>query len=276
MRLFATLLLSSVVCGCTSHTDGGGTGGTIAGNPGGSGGAGAVGGSSTPSGPDAQIVSGGGGADGALAADVAPPPADAGAADAAGAPPGNTALVKIFDGTSFDNWEYNPTAWKLVDGAMVGKVAGGQSQAFTKKDYSNFRLIVWSRMVNGNDHLGICFWGARPAPGSYGFGGCLLVIPPNAAIWDYLQNKDNPKPNYQVGMAEWHQTEILANRDTGRVQVAVNGKLLHDYQDSPTTLPRRKAGPIGMQIHKAGTESEYKDISVETAPKSDKLITLTP
>ena len=77
-------------------------------------------------------------------------------------------------------------------------------------------------------------------------------------------------------MADWHQTEILANRDTGRVLVAVNGKLLHDYQDSPATLPRRKAGPIGMQIHKAGTESEYKDISVEVDPKSDQLITLKP
>jgi hypothetical protein len=270
MRLFATsLLLALVASGCGSSAQsspdappvptGGavGTGGSI-----GTGGS-ATGGS--PGNPDAAPTGGSG-------------PTDATAPEGGVAPGdgGTAALEKIFDGTSFDNWVYNPAAWKLVDGAMVGKVAAGQSQAFTKKDYSSFRLIVWSRMVNGSDHLGVCFWGARPAAGSYGFGGCLLVIPPNAAIWDYLQNKDNPKPNYQVGMADWHQTEILANRDTGRVLVAVNGKLLHDYQDSPATLPRRKAGPIGMQIHKAGTESEYKDISVEVDPKSDQLITLKP
>ena len=44
---------------------------------------------------------------------------------------------------------YNPAAWTIKEGAMVGKTSSGQSQAFTKTDYSNFRLIVWSRMVNG-------------------------------------------------------------------------------------------------------------------------------
>jgi hypothetical protein len=219
------------------------------------------------------------------APDTTAPPDAAGAVSGAdgSAAPGDgdgaaaqSGLVKIFDGNGFDNWVYDTNAWKIVDRAMVGKVAGGQSQAFTKVDYSNFRLIVWSRMVNGNDHLGVCFWGARPAAGKYGFGGCLLVIPPNGAIWDYLTNTDNPKPNYQVGMADWHKTEILANRTTGRVQVAVNGKLVHDYQDPAAKIPRRKAGPIGMQIHKAGTESEYRDIEIEVDPKSDKLLTLTP
>jgi len=190
------------------------------------------------------------------------------------AAPVSSGLVKIFDGTSFDNWVYNPAYWKLRDGAMVGRSTGGQSMAFTRQDYSNFRLIVWSRMVVGNDHLGICLWGGRPAAGSYGFSKCLLVIPPNGAIWDYLTNKDNPKPNYQVGMAEWHKTEVLANRTTGRVLVAVNGKLVHDYQDSPATLPKRQNGPIGMQIHKTGTESEYKDIEVEVDPKVDRLLTV--
>jgi hypothetical protein len=231
---------------------------------GGSGGAGGGGGSK------ADSAIGQGGAGGAPAPDAATaPPSDGGPA----ATPG---LTKIFDGTNFDNWVYNPSAWKIVDRAMVGKVSSGQSQAFTKMDYSNFRLILWSRMVVGSDHLGVCLWGSRPGPGSYGFGGCLLVIPPNGAIWDYLTNSDNPKPRDPQAMAQWHKTEILANRMTGRVQVAVNGKLVHDYQDPAAKLSRRKNGPIGMQIHKAGTESEYRDIEIEVDPKSDKLITLTP
>jgi hypothetical protein len=214
--------------------------------------------------------SGGGEVDARVASpDVAP------AADQSDDPLSAASLTKIFDGTGFDNWEYDPKAWTLREGAMIGKTSGGQSLAFTKKDYASFRLIVWSRMVNGNDHLGICLWGGRPAAGSYGFSKCLLVIPPNGAIWDYLTNTDNPKPDYQKGMAEWHRTEILANRMTGKVLVAVNGKLVHDYQDPAAKLPRRPAaGPVGVQIHKAGTESEYKDISIEVDPKIDHLLTV--
>jgi hypothetical protein len=286
-RFFPSLILSLCLAGaCGSSppsppsvgsggTGGGrlGTGGA-GGQPaptGGSGGAArASGGAGGEAGGSGGSVAGtGGSGTGGATADAAP---EAAAPDVAS----TSGLTKIFDGTSFDNWEYDPKAWTLKDGAMVGKVGGGQSQAFTKKDYGSFRLIASSRMVNGNDHLGICFWGSRPAAGKYGFGGCLLVIPPNAAIWDYLNNKDNPKPNYQVGMAEWHKTEILADFQTGKVLVAVNGKLLHEYQDSPANLARRKMGPVGMQIHKAGTESEYKDIEIEADPTSDKLITLTP
>jgi hypothetical protein len=252
---------------------GGGAGGDTGGTPGsggqvpGTGGSGTGGSGSGGSGGQAPAPGSGGAGPSAMDAALETGPLDA---------PSATGLVKIFDGTSFDNWVYDASAWTLKDGAMVGKVGGGQSQAFTKKDYGSFRLIAWSRMVNGSDHLGLCFWGSRPAAGKYGFGGCLLVIPPNAAIWDYLNNKDNPKPNYQAGMAEWHKTEVLANLTTGKVLVAVNGKLLHEYQDAPANLARRKAGPVGMQIHKAGTESEYKDIEIEADPTSDQLITLTP
>jgi len=184
-------------------------------------------------------------------------------------------VVKIFDGTSWDNWVYDPRCWTIVGGAMHGQCPGGQSQAFTKESYSNFRLILQARMVTTNDHLGICLWGDRPGAGKYGFGGCLLVIPPNGAIWDYRTNSDNPKPANDAIKFMFHKVEILADRTIGRVQVAVNGKLVHDYRDK--ILPQRKHGPIGMQIHKAGAyEVEYKDIEVEVDPKEDRLITLTP
>jgi hypothetical protein len=185
--------------------------------------------------------------------------------------------VKIFDGTGWDAWEYDPRCWTIVDGAMHGHSPGGQSQAFTKKNYSNFRLILQAKMVKSNDHLGVCLWGDRPGAGKFGFGGCLLVIPPNGAIWDYRTNTDHPKPANDAIKFMFHKVEILANRTTGRVQVAVNGKLVHDFQDTAALLARRKDGPIGMQIHKAGdSEVEYRDIEVEADPKEDRLITLTP
>jgi hypothetical protein len=297
MRRLLTILLVAALplaaCGQGANgppaTDDEGEGGAGGSAPGGGGGARAAGGSPGTGGhqgPSSGGISAGGtpagGAGGEVTADAGTP-LDTASADAA---PGDTAaavdaasgaLVKLWDGSGWDNWEYDPKAWTIVGGAMHGHLAGGQSQAFTKKDYGSFRLIVWSRMTAGNDHLGICLWGGRPAAGSYGFARCLLVIPPNAAIWDYLDNTDHPKPDYQKGMETWHQTEILANQQTGRVLVAVNGKLIHDYQDPPAKLAKRKPGPVGMQIHKAGTpEVEYKDISIEVEPASDKLITLVP
>jgi hypothetical protein len=244
---------------------GGETGSSAGGKLGGAG-TGTGGAAAQPSAPDA---------------DGAPAAADAGP-DGAGVPgtpglPTAPGLVKIFDGSGWDNWDYDPKAWTIVEGAMHGHITGGQSQAFTKKDYANFRLIVWSRMTKGNDHLGICIWGGRPGAGKYGFERCLLVIPPNGAIWDYLENKDYPKPDYQKGMEVWHRTEILANQKTGKVLVAISGKLIHEFQDTPDRLAKRKPGPVGMQIHKAGEpEVEYKDIEIEVDPPSDKLVTLTP
>ena len=196
-----------------------------------------------------------------------------GDAGPSGVLPGMTVL---FDGTNFDHWVYNPAAWTIKDGAMHGKSPQGQSQAFTKENYSSFRLIVSSRMVKSNDHLGVCLWGGRPAAGRYGFERCLLVIPPHGAIWDYLDNSDHPKPKI-FDQNEWHRTEILANRETGKVLVATDGKLVHEYQDPAGQLGRRQNGPIGMQIHRAGEpEVQYKDIAIEVDPKEDRLLTLTP
>jgi hypothetical protein len=292
-RLLTALLVATLpLVGCgqgatevPAADDEGGEGGKTQGDAGGA----HASGGNPGTGGRVNTGSGGTAAGGAPAGGTGGTVADAAAPEDAASPdtaPGDTALaddagggalVKIWDGSGWDNWEYDAKAWTIVGGAMHGHLGSGQSQAFTKKDYASFRLIVWSRMTAGNDHLGICLWGGRPAAGSYGFARCLLVIPPNAAIWDYLDNTDHPKPDYQKGMETWHQTEILANQRTGRVLVAVNGKLIHDYQDPPAKLAKRKPGPVGMQIHKAGApEVEYKDISIEVEPASDKLITLVP
>jgi hypothetical protein len=242
----------------------GGSGGSTGGSGGSTAGSGGAGGSTGGAGGSGGGTGGSGGGSG----DAGKPEAPEGGAAPAG-------LTRIFDGTGWDNWVYNPVAWKIVDGAMRGQSPSGQSQAFTKESYSNFRLILKSRMVASNDHLGVCLWGNRPNPGSYGFGACLLVIPPRGSIWDYSNNTDHPRPELGISQNEWHTTEILANRTTGKVLIAVNGKLVHTYMD--TRLNVRKHGPIGMQIHKAGASIvEYKDIDIEVDPKNENLTTLTP
>lgn len=304
-RLSLVLGFWALVGACSSEparlSNGGGNGGgDETGGDGGSGGAGGSGGSKGSTGgsggagkPDAA-ASGEAGSGGSGGGGSAGTPDAAGGSGGAGAPDAAAALadaaatsqgdggavsrpgmVRIFDGKTWEGWQYDPRCWTIVDGAMHGKSPSGQSQAFTKESYSNFRLILKSKMVKSMDHLGVCMWGDRPGAGSYGFGGCLLMIPPSGSFWDYRNGTDHARPGNNAIKYMFHETEVLANRTTGRVLVAVNGKLVHDFKDP--NLARRKHGPIGMQIHKAGeVEVEYKDIEIEVDPKEDRLITLVP
>jgi hypothetical protein len=181
---------------------------------------------------------------------------------------------RIFDGKTWDGWEHDPQNWTIVDGAMRGFGTGARS-AFTKADYGNFRLIVSSRMAPVNkDHLGILFWGPRPADGSLAYGRNLQVQPPHGAMWDYFDNGNLPHETVAVGSRDfesWNVTEILANFDAGTLRVAVDGKEIVRYTDKDRA--RLSKGPIGMQKHGAGG-SEYRDIFAEVDPPENKLYTV--
>jgi hypothetical protein len=248
----------------------GGSGGAA--GAGGSGGGAAGSGGSGGSGGSA----GGGGAAGAGRADAGAS-ADRGGGDGAGASASDggaaavPGAVSLFDGTSLEGWEGNPRLWSVKEGAITG-IDGNQQLLYTKADYSNFRLLVTSRMVKSNDHLGVCFWGGRNA--GWNFNGCLLVIPPSGSLYDYGPLGQIVANTCVGGEAkrQWHTTEILANRTTGEVKVAVNGVNMTNYRYANTA--RLKNGPIGMQLHAGGgQEAQYKDIFIEVDPKEDRLLT---
>jgi hypothetical protein len=166
-----------------------------------------------------------------------------------------------------DIWSVNTT-----DMAIEGKSQTGNQLLKTKDDYLTFRLILNERMVATTNHLGICFWGSRPGNG---YGGCIDVIPPSGALWDYGGGGMQPGG---VGSANnpikylWHQVEILADGATGEIQVAVNGKQTTMYKKAG----RGKKGPIGLQSHSGPNQEEHKDIWVEVDPKVHKLLTIRP
>ena len=181
---------------------------------------------------------------------------------------------RIFDGRTWQGWEYDPQDWSIVDGAMRGFGTGARS-AFTKADYGSFRLIVTSRMAPVNkDHLGILFWGPRPAEGSLAYTRNLQVQPPHGAMWDYFENKALEREVLTPGSRDyeaWNTTEILADLTTATLRVAVDGREIIRYTDKDAK--RLSRGPIGMQRHGAGG-SEYKDIFVEADPVEKRLYTV--
>lgn len=191
-------------------------------------------------------------------------------------------LRPLFDGRTLAGWNGDPSVWTIVDGALHG--IGKSGQIFSNGDYGDFRLIVTSRVVtpDGNpnaNHLGIVFWGDRPESGKWNLAGALQVQPPHGSMWDYRTNKNVapgtltrvvPKPAHSYH--DWHVCEILAHLATGELRVAVDGVEITHYKHGDPSMLKR--GPIGLQLHAAKAEMEYKDIKIETDPPEDRLITV--
>ncbi|MRR30244.1 DUF1080 domain-containing protein [bacterium] len=196
--------------------------------------------------------------------------------------------IRIFTGVNFDGWEADPSTWSITNGSMRG-VGGTSRLAFTKADYGSFRLIFTGRMnpVN-NDHLGVLFWGDRPADSAkpkIDNAGWIQFMPPFGAMWDYHPPKHHNLPFERMAKGsndstQWSVTEIVCNLEKGTMRAAVDGVELARYTH-PTpgerSNPEKRivAGPIGLFRHGGGA-SEYKDVFLEVNPKLDVLITVKP
>ena len=186
------------------------------------------------------------------------------------------ARTTLFDGTTLQGWSGNPAIWSVKDDAIHGVTDHGGQLILTSGDYGDFRLILKSRLVSEKNHLGVCFWGNRMP--DWGYGDCILVIPPSGGMWDYHPGKKGPPreklPHPDFDPHAWHETEILAHLKTGTIRMAVNGVEVTRYTDEDPT--RLRKGPIGLQIHAGASEVEYKDLVLEVDPKEDRLVTLKP
>jgi hypothetical protein len=189
-------------------------------------------------------------------------------------------LTPLFDGQTLAGWVGDPACWKVIDGVIVG--LKDNQNLMTAGDYDDFRIIVSSRQVSEpSNHQGVGFWGERMPEGKYGYGGCVLVMPPMPWTWDYTVNKGAPGTltftrdlDKELGIKrfEWTQAEVLVCRAKGTIRMAVNGVQVLSYVDNQPS--RLKKGPIGLQAHAGNHDVRYKDIFIEVAPKEDRLITL--
>jgi hypothetical protein len=292
MRPFAPALLvacAMVAGGCgTTPGDEPGAVETDAGGPrtGGRDGAAATGGRTTAASGGAGGTAGstgsggridvGGDASAGAAGSAGSPDHELDAGAAADVPAPIPATTKLFDGTTLTGWEGDPKSWSVQDGAITGKTGNGGFLIYTKGDYENFRLTLQSKLVSAGNHLGVCFWGTRQA--SFGYGGCILTIPPSGGLWDYHPGKGSP-PRTKINPPTadphvWHKSELLVNMKAGTIRMAVNGVELILYEDIDP--PRLKRGPIGLQLHAGASEVQYKDLEIEVDPKEDRLLSVPP
>jgi len=192
---------------------------------------------------------------------------------------GKSVTKTLFDGKSLDGWRGNLDWWSVSDGAIVGKFNDKvpTNFLFTSDNYSDFRLTLSSKMLESENHAGVCFWSEIAEQGAnkwYTHGP--LVVFPNPSMWDY-----NARAGLRVykttsekvtSQHDWVKVEILAQGN--RVRSAFNGVQVMEWREADPS--RIKEGPIGIQLHAwSGPQAvAYKDILVETFPKDDRLITV--
>jgi Domain of Unknown Function (DUF1080) len=198
--------------------------------------------------------------------------------------PGERAVLSNEKTSTLDGWDGNPAFWSVKDGAFIARsgVPVPTSFLFTKKNYSDFRLTLWTKVVESDNHAGVCLWGEQvsgknPA-NRWAYRG-LLVCFPGVYLWDYNTDKaipiDPAGPAFtkaNVGQHDWVEVEILAQGN--RIRAAFNGHQVLDWREpNPSRL---KVGPIGLQLHHYDHPQEviYRDIVIETFPKEDRLLTL--
>ena len=133
-------------------------------------------------------------------------------------------------------------------------------------------LIAPPNVLMSENHLGICFWGAKSGTG---YGGCIVFVPPSGSIWDYGGGGEvRTLPYVWMGMKvdkhAWNQFEILADATTGTVRMGVNGHEFPVYKKAG----RGHEAVIGLQIHAGFSEVGYKDLAVEENPKEMRLLSV--
>ena len=192
---------------------------------------------------------------------------------------GKSVTKTLFDGKTLNGWQGNPDWWSVEDGALVGKASGRVPTTFlfTKETYSDFRLTLSSKMVESENHAGVCLWGEIAEQGvNKWYTRGPLVIFPNASMWDYVDAKGlrvyKTTAAKVTSQHEWVKVEILAQGN--RVRTAFNGVQGRAWREPDPG--RIKEGPIGVQLHGFGGPQEvrYREIVVETFPVADRLITV--
>jgi hypothetical protein len=178
------------------------------------------------------------------------------------------------------------TGWIVKDGAMAS-TGGGRGVIYTAQDYSRYRLIYSVRHVSGHpDHqAGVLFFCKRPKQDEIpldALGGIQFQVP-MGSHWDYRPANNNSGDPFFTTITKspfdrhaWSQVELLVDAEKGIARLAVaqppGSKAIELVDFSDPTAGR--TGPIAFQMHNAGLFDEYKDVTVESDPTDNKLLTV--
>jgi hypothetical protein len=206
---------------------------------------------------------------------------------------GGEGFVSLFDGKTLDGWHAVPkectSDWTVRDGAVIGTGSADRLAYLVWQDeqLTDFELKLRYRLPGkGNTGVEIRsqpdLTGKRPFEGYHADLGHVGIGPQILGAWDFhfAKRKEHPCPRgtrlvidprgtphsnairgaltaADVRPRQWNDVHIVA-RGT-HFQFFINGKLASEFTDN-ARQGRLDQGAIGLQIHDAGMQVEFKDI----------------
>ncbi|MCL2118635.1 MAG: DUF1080 domain-containing protein, partial [Planctomycetaceae bacterium] len=185
----------------------------------------------------------------------------------------------IFDGTTFDGWEFRDNAqwFRIQDGAIV---CGSLEEPIprnefitTTKEYGDFTLRIECKAIGKGCNGGVQFRSVRaPSDGNMPneMIGYQADMTDDAAYWGALydesrRNRFLAEPERELVNSlfrpnDWNEYEIVCKGNN--IKLFLNGTLTVDYTETDTNIPVR--GFIGLQIHGGPPgETWYRNIRME-------------
>ncbi|HZZ78419.1 MAG TPA: DUF1080 domain-containing protein [Gemmataceae bacterium] len=198
--------------------------------------------------------------------------------------------IKLFNGKDLEGWEGYKDLWSVKDGVIVAhntKPLSVSTYLFTKRKFTDFRLVFSAKLVKSEMHSGVAIWGKQFVPkvkdpvkekAEYTYQGHLVMFPSGWGLYDLYRRNGLAVDGKQLAAEkaagkqhDWNDMEILAIGH--RIKLAVNGKAVLDWSDPMPKLVGE--GPIALQLHSNNVEQEihFKGLVVTTFPE-DKLETV--
>lgn len=206
---------------------------------------------------------------------------------------GASETIKLFNGKDLEGWDGYTDLFTVKDGVIVArneKPLKYSTYLFTKRNFTDFRLIFAAKLAESEMHSGIALWGKKFQPkdvkdakaekAEHTYQGHLVMFPSGWGLYDLYRRAGGINPPADIrGVAqkagkqhEWNDMEILAQGN--RIRLAVNGKQVLDWRDPQPDLVGE--GPIALQLHSNSVpqEVQFKGLELTTFPTEDRLITV--
>jgi putative heme-binding domain-containing protein len=176
---------------------------------------------------------------------------------------------RLFDGRTLAGWKGDPTVFSVEDGAIVGRTAGLDHNAFlhNELELGDFRLVLEVQLEKDAGNSGIQL---RSQPLDSGeMRGYQADIGPG--WWGALYEEEGrgllspaPEATGRINAGGWNTYEIVAVGS--RILTAINGKRCVDLDD-PAGARR---GVLALQVHSGGaTVVRVRNMKLELDPKPE-------
>jgi hypothetical protein len=192
----------------------------------------------------------------------------------------DTAWLYLFNGTNLNEWDGDPSVWRVQD----GYISGGQTQTETTfmwyrpRTFDDFvlKLKVW--LVDNYGNAGIQYRSEVIDPQTWMVMGYQADVGPD--IWgdlydEHRRNRVLDSTSQEcldaVKANDWNDYRVEA--DSFTLRHYINGIQCADYTDEDETN-RSHEGIIAIQVHSPG-DFEVRYDSIRIVPLNEGFITAT-